>query len=72
VLGLPLCLDCYDHAGQVVWNAHVGELWRRTVIVLRRELARVARAHGTHARLSYAKVAEFPRRGGRQACAECR
>ncbi len=20
-LGQPLCLDCYDHAGQVVWNA---------------------------------------------------
>ena len=36
VLGLPLCLDCYDHAGQVVWNAHVGELWRRTIIGLRR------------------------------------
>jgi hypothetical protein len=63
VLGLPLCLDCYDHAGQVVWNAHVGELWRRTVIGLRRELARVARAHGTAVRLSYAKVAEFQRRG---------
>ena len=63
VLGLPLCLDCYDHLGQVVWNAHVGELWRRTVIGLRRELARVARAHGTTVRLSYAKVAEFQRRG---------
>ena len=63
VLGLPLCLDCYDHDGQVVWNAHVGELWRRTVIGIRRELARVARARGTAVRLSYAKVAEFQRRG---------
>jgi hypothetical protein len=63
VLGLPLCLDCYDHAGQVVWNAHVGELWRRTVIGLRRELARVARSRGTTVRVSYAKVAEFQRRG---------
>jgi hypothetical protein len=63
VLGLPLCPDCYDHAAQVVWNAHVGELWRRTVIGLRRELARVARARGTTVRLSYAKVAEFQRRG---------
>lgn len=62
-LGLPLCLDCYDHAGQVVWNAHVGELWRRTVIGVRRELARIARARGTTVRLSYAKVAEFQRRG---------
>lgn len=59
VLGLPLCLDCYDNDGQVVWNAHVGELWRRTVIGLRRELARVARTRGTSVRLSYAKVAEF-------------
>jgi Replication initiator protein, pSAM2 len=62
-LGLPLCLDCYDHAGQVVWNAHAGELWRRTVIGLRRVLARAARQHGVHVRLSYAKVAEFQRRG---------
>ena len=63
VLGLPLCLDCYDHGGQVVWNAHVGELWRRTVIGVRRELARAARTHGGTVRLSYAKVAEFQRRG---------
>jgi hypothetical protein len=63
VLGLPLCLDCYDHDAQVVWNAHVGELWRRTVIGLRRRLARVARDNGTVVRLSYAKVAEFQRRG---------
>ena len=62
-LGLPLCLDCYDHDGQVVWNAHVGELWRRTVIGVCRELARAARALGTSVRLSYAKVAEFQRRG---------
>ena len=63
VLGLPLCLDCYDHEAQVVWNAHVGELWRRTIIGLRRRLARVARDRGTTVRLSYAKVAEFQRRG---------
>jgi hypothetical protein len=62
-LGLPLCLECYDHAGQVVWNAHVGELWRRTIIGLRRELARMARGRGVAVRLSYAKVAEFQRRG---------
>jgi uncharacterized Zn-finger protein len=59
LLGLPLCLDCYDHEAQVVWNAHVGELWRRTVIGLRRRLVRVARDRGTTVRLSYAKVAEF-------------
>jgi hypothetical protein len=63
VLGLPLCLDCYDYAGQVVWNAHVGELWRRTIIGLRRELPRIARGRGVVVRLSYSKVAEFQRRG---------
>jgi hypothetical protein len=63
VLGLPFCLDCYHHEAQVVWNAHVGELWRRTVIGLRRQLTRVARNRGTTVRLSYAKVAEFQRRG---------
>jgi hypothetical protein len=62
-LGLPLCLDCYDHAEQVVWNAHAGELWRRTVIGLRRILTRAARQHCVQVRLSYAKVAEFQRRG---------
>jgi hypothetical protein len=62
-LGLPLCLNCYDHGGQVVWNAHAGELWRRTVIALRRILDRAAGRHGVQARLSYAKVAEFQRRG---------
>lgn len=25
-LGKPLCLDCYDHRAQVVWNAHASEL----------------------------------------------
>ena len=33
-LGRPLCLDCYDHAHHVVWNAWAGELWRRTTITL--------------------------------------
>jgi hypothetical protein len=63
VVGLPLCLDCYDHAGQVAWNSQVGELWRRTMIAVRRQLGRLARLRGTAVRLSYAKVAEFQRRG---------
>ncbi|MFI6230145.1 replication initiator [Micromonospora echinospora] len=28
-LGPPLCLDCYHHDHQVVWNAFSGEPWRR-------------------------------------------
>ena len=47
----------------VVWNAHAPELWRRTVIGLRRQLDKLAKAHGTRVKLSYAKVAEFQRRG---------
>ncbi len=62
-LGRPLCPDCYDYNASVVWNAHAGELWRRTIITLRRRLAKLAKPHGGRVRLSYAKVAEFQRRG---------
>jgi hypothetical protein len=47
----------------VVWNAHAPELWRRTTIALRRRLDKLARDHGTTVKPSYAKVAEFQRRG---------
>jgi len=62
-LGRPFCPDCYDYNTAVVWNAHASELWRRTVITLRRQLAKVAGKHGVRVKLSYAKVAEFQRRG---------
>jgi hypothetical protein len=62
-LGRPLCPDCYDYDAAVVWNTHAPEIWRRTVIGIRRELDKLAKTHGTRVRLSYAKVAEFQRRG---------
>lgn len=62
-LGRPLCPDCYDYAAAVVWNAHAPELWRRTTIAVRRRLERLAKTHGAQVKLSYAKVAEFQRRG---------
>lgn len=62
-LGRPLCPDCYDYSAAVVWNAHASELWRRTTIAIRRRLNKLAKAHGTTVKLSYAKVAEFQRRG---------
>ena len=62
-LGRPLCPDCYDYTAAVVWNAHASELWRRTIITLRRHLAKLAKTHGARVKLSYAKVAEFQRRG---------
>jgi hypothetical protein len=45
-LGTPLCLDCYDHDAQVVWNLMAGELWRRTTIAINRHIRRLARARG--------------------------
>jgi hypothetical protein len=62
-LGRPLCPDCYDYSAAVVWNAHAPELWRRTVITIRRRLAKLAKTHGTRVKVSYAKVGEFQRRG---------
>ena len=46
-----------------MWNAHAPELWRRTVIGIRRHLDKLAKTHGTRVKLSYAKVGEFQRRG---------
>ncbi|UIJ61873.1 hypothetical protein LWP59_09730 [Amycolatopsis acidiphila] len=62
-VGEPLCRDCYDYDTQAVWNFHAGELWRRTTITLNRYLATAAKDRGVKVRLSYAKVAEFQRRG---------
>jgi hypothetical protein len=66
-LGEPLCPSCYDSEGQVLWNALAPELWRRTTITVQRALGRlVGLQEGELRRLvrvSYAKVAEFQRRG---------
>jgi hypothetical protein len=62
-LGKPLCPDCYDYPGAVVWNAHAPELWRRTTIALRRRLDKLAHDRGARLKVSYAKVAEFQGRG---------
>jgi hypothetical protein len=66
-LGQPLCPDCYDYTGSVLFNAHAPELWRRFTMALRR---RVAKAGGLtlrelrdHVTVSFAKVAEYQRRG---------
>jgi hypothetical protein len=63
ILGTPLCVDCYDHDHQVVWNAFAGELWRRTIETAKNTLDAAARAVGVTARLSYAKCAEMQARG---------
>ena len=66
-LGHPICPDCYDYERSVLWNATCPELWRRTTIYVRRELARLCDVNvkelDQSVRLSFAKVAEFQRRG---------
>jgi hypothetical protein len=66
-LGEPLCPACYDAQAQVLWNALAPELWRRTTIALQRVLGRLVGLDEATlrrvVRISYAKVAEFQRRG---------
>jgi hypothetical protein len=66
-LGQPLCPDCYDYTGTILFNATAPELWRRFTITLRRTLAHhaglTAKALSTYARVSFTKVAEYQRRG---------
>jgi len=66
-LGEPLCPGCYDYTGSVLFNAYAPELWRRFTITLRRMLAWQAgltnKALAAQLRVSYAKVAEYQRRG---------
>lgn len=67
ILGQPICTECFDYPGAVVWNALAGELWRRTTIGLRRSLARRAGVPASDLlalmRVSFAKVVEYQRRG---------
>ncbi|WP_405890243.1 plasmid replication initiator protein [Streptomyces sp. NBC_00133] len=66
LVGQPLCRDCYDYPGHVLWHAHAGELWARFTRTVRRTLASAAGIAQTrfpeHARLSFAKVAEYQKR----------
>lgn len=65
-LGLPLCLDCYDHRAQVMWNNQASELWRRTTIAITRAIRQRCRQRQIPTklvRLSFGKVAEMQRRG---------
>ncbi|MGJ5826117.1 replication initiator [Streptomyces ossamyceticus] len=66
-LGTPLDPDRYDYRAAVLWNAHAGALWARFTTYLRQQLAsragitRTALRHSV--KVSYAKVAEYQRRG---------
>jgi hypothetical protein len=66
-LGEPLCARCYQTGAQVLWNALAGRLWSRTTIYLYRALAQLVGMSEAElralARVSFAKVAEYQRRG---------
>jgi hypothetical protein len=66
-LGEPLCARCYQTGAQVLWNALAGRLWSRTTIYLYRALAQLAGVTEAElrgaVRISFAKVAEYQKRG---------
>ena len=66
-LGAPLCPGCYQSGAQVLWNALAGRLWSRTTVYLYRALADQAGTSEARlrrlVRVSFAKVAEYQRRG---------
>ncbi|MEU9915271.1 replication initiator [Streptomyces sp. NPDC051001] len=66
LIGRPLCPGCYDYTAHVLWHANAGQLWDRFVIGLRRQLASsvglVQSRFAQHARLSFARVAEYQKR----------
>jgi hypothetical protein len=66
-LGTPLCPDCYDYTGHVLFNALAPELWRRFTIYLPRQLAQLAGITQdqlrAEVRVRFVKVAEYQHRG---------
>ncbi|MFE7752628.1 replication initiator [Streptomyces sp. NPDC057428] len=67
LLGTPLNPKTYDYAGAVLFNAHASALWARFTIYLRREIAArlgmTQKAARAVLRVSFAKVAEYQKRG---------
>lgn len=63
----PIDPDTYDYEAAVLWQAHSGVLWHRFCMAVRRLLAKVGgvrvRDLPAHVVVSYAKVAEYQRRG---------
>ncbi|WP_145502924.1 replication initiator [Streptomyces sp. CFMR 7] len=66
-IGSALCHECYDYSGHVLWHAHAGELWNRTIRNIRRLIADASGVKrnqlNNHIRLTFAKVAEYQKRG---------
>ena len=66
-LGQPMCPDCYDYDAAVLFNAYAGDLWRRFVTYLPRQLARrlgiTQKWLRALVRIRFVKVAEYQARG---------
>ncbi len=65
VVGQPLCRDCYDYLGHVLFTWHLPELWRRFTIALRRAVATHLKVVGVKSgsvRVSFVKVVELQAR----------
>lgn len=64
-VGQPICADCYDYIGHVLFTWNMPELWRRFTITLRRTLRRELRTSGADpdaVRVSFIKVVELQAR----------
>lgn len=66
VVGQPICPECYDYPGQVLFTWHAPELWARFCIGLRRAVQRelaARREPRKSVRVSFVKIVELQRRG---------
>ncbi|MFF2658685.1 replication initiator [Kitasatospora sp. NPDC058032] len=67
LVGGPLCVECYDYPGHVLWNVHAGALWKAFTDNVYHHLAALAgvgrSAVRRLVRVSAVKVAEYQRRG---------
>ncbi|EUA24388.1 putative replication initiation protein [Mycobacterium xenopi 3993] len=65
LVGQPICAECYDYVGHVLFTWHLPELWRRFTIALRRALRRQLRTTDVDAdavRVSFIKIIELQAR----------
>ncbi len=67
LVGAPVCVECYDYPGHVLWNAHAGALWKAFGDNVYHHLAALAGVGRSAVRrvlrVSAVKVAEYQRRG---------
>ena len=61
-VGQPLCAECYDYLGHVLFTWHLPELWRRFTIALRGNLTKHLKSQGigpSSVKASFVKVVEM-------------